>query len=126
MDISTLKPRNTFVHLEHPGTKEELGLVFEMRSRHSDEVQEVIQKHNDRLTNRHGKRRDATPEESKAHTRKLIIASVVDWEWKDPELTFDGEQPEYSTETLSAWLKGYDWLVEFFSAEFLDDGNFYK
>lgn len=126
MDISTLKPQNSFVPLEHPGTKEELGLIFEMRSRHSEEVQEVAEKHRARLTNRHGKVREATPEESKAHNRQLILASVVGWEWKDPELTFDGAQPEYSRETLKSWLKEYDWMVEFFAGEFIDDGNFYK
>lgn len=126
MDISTLKPRNTFVSLEHPGNKAELGLVFEMRSRHSDEVQAVAQKHTDKLTNRHGKRREPTPEESKAHNRQLIMASVVGWEWTDSELNFNGEQPEYSRETLAAWLKEYDWMVEFFAAEFIDDGNFYE
>lgn len=126
MDISTIKPRNTFVHLEHPGTKEELGLLFEMRSRHSDEVAEVTEKHNAKMTNRHGKKREPTPEEAKAHNRNLILASIVGWEWEDPELLFNGEQPEYSRETLKAWLKEHDWMTEFFAMEFVDDGNFYK
>lgn len=126
MDISTLKPSNSFVPLVHPGTKEELGLVFEMRSRHADEVQEVVTKYTEKLTNRNGKRREPTPEESKQHNRQLILASIVGWEWTDPELTFEGEQPKYSRETLSKWLKDYPWMLEFFAAEFIDDGNFYK
>ena len=125
MDISTLKPRNTFVRLEHPGTKQEISLVIEMRSRHSEEVQEVAEKHRAKLTNRHGKVREATPEESKTHNRNLILASVVGWEW-DGEDNFKGEQPAYSRETLKAWLTEYDWMVEFFAGEFIDDANFYK
>lgn len=126
MDISTLKPRNTFVNLEHPGTKEELPLLFEMRSRHSEEVQEVVEKNNARLTNRHGKRREPTPEEAKAHNRNLILAAIVGWEWQDDNLSFNGEQPPYSRDTLKSWLKEYDWMTEFFAQEFIDDGNFYK
>ena len=126
MDISTLKPRNTFVNLEHPGTNEELAIVFEMRSRHSEEVQAVVEKFTARLTNRHGKRREATPEESKTHNRNLILAAVVGWEWLDDSLNFGGEQPEYSRDVLKEWLKDYDWIAEFLAGEFIDDGNFYK
>ena len=127
MDISSLTPRNAFVNLEHPGTGEELGLVFEMRSRHSDEVQKVSRDFDAKYQNKRGRGKEPSLLDKRAHSRDLILASVVDWKWTVPitELNFGDEQPAYSKETLKKWLKDYPWMVEFFSREFLEDENFF-
>jgi len=126
MDISTLTPRNAFVNLEHPGTGEELGLVFETRSRHSDEVQKVTRDYDARNQPKRGRGKEPSLLEKRAHSRDLILASVVGWKWTDPKLVFDGEQPAYTYETLKKWLKDYPWMVEFFSRAFLEDENFFE
>ena len=123
MDLGNLKPQNSFINLRHPGTDEELGLVFEMRPRYSDEVQAV----NDKFEAQFDKKRGKKPSraEMRRHSVSIILASVCGWEWQDDELTFNGEQPEYSRDTLKAWLKEYPWMLEFFSTEFADDSNFF-
>lgn len=125
MDLNTIQPKNIFVNLEHPGTGAELGLVFEMRSRHSDEVSAVSDRWEAQWSKKRGK--EPSPSAKRAHSRDLILASVVGWEWEDPELTFDGEQPQFSPDTLKAWLKDKKrvWLLEFLAKQLIEDEHFF-
>jgi hypothetical protein len=123
MDISNIQATNHKVALRHPGTGEDLGLVFEMRSRHSKEVKRVNERFEQKHTGRRAK--EPSPAEKRQHSKELIVASVAGWEWTDPDLVFEGEQPEYSADVLKKWLKDYPWMLEFFSEEFIDDANFF-
>ena len=125
MDISTLKAQHAFVNLQHPATREDLGLVIEMRPRHSKEVQRVNEQFEAKHSKRTARGKEPSAAERRNHSKELISAAVVGWEWTDEELTFNGEQPDYSADTLKSWMKDYPWILEQLSAYFVEDENFF-
>lgn len=126
-DLSTIKAEDRSVHLLHPKTGDELGLVFHLRSPYDDEVQKVQREwQNHRL---HPKRRNKaiTMEEMEAFQDKRIVAAVKDWTWEDEDITLAGERPDYSPQVLKTWLKdeGLKWIREFLVDETEDLASFF-
>ena len=125
-DLSNIQSSDREVNLINPKDGSELGLVFELRSPESKEVQKVQREWQDRKL--HPKRRNKaiTTDELEALQTQRILASVKGWRWEDPELTFNGEQPEFSEAALRAWVRDYKWIRDFLITETEDADAFFN
>lgn len=125
MDLNTIKTVDRDVNLVHPKTGEELGLVFHLRAPDTDEVKSVNRKWQNKRLQPKNRNKAITSEELENVSDNRIKAAVTGWKWTDSELTLDGEQPEYSKQTLHAMLKDHAWIREFLSDECEDVTAFF-
>lgn len=128
-DLTKITPRDREVALRDPRTDKELGLLFVMRSRYSDEVREAERRwQNARFArmNKRGGSKGLTAEGVEALRINLIVASVKTWRWTDPELTIEGQQPEFSPQNLKRVMDMLPWVREFLDDELGDDAAFFS
>lgn len=113
MDLGKIQSTDRSVTLMHPLTGEPTGLVFHLRSPDSFEVKRVQREWQDRMLSpkRRGKKISAV--EMEAFQDNRIVAQVSNWEFTDEGTNFDGDQPEYSEDTLRKWLKKFSWIRQF-------------
>lgn len=124
-DIAQIKPHNRRVPLLHPGTLEELGLAFFLKSPHHPDVKAAEREwQNARLKKRN---LDITVEAFEAARVKVLTAHVEGWEW-DPETdtTLNGERPDFSRGACMKLIRENDWIREFLDQETGNATRFYE
>lgn len=125
MDLSTIKTSDRDVYLQHPATGDELGLIFHLRAPDHDEVKAVDREWTDKRLQPKYRNKAIRTEELEQVKLKRVLASVTGWTWEDPELTFDGEQPEFSRQELKKMLTARPWILEFLKEETEDTASFF-
>jgi len=124
MDISTLKPVETFDYeFVHPVTNEPLGIVWTFQSPNSDAVKAVIRQNADRLLAKRNKK--LTTRELEMNQITQLAATVTGWNWNGN--AFDGvEDPPFEQKTVIKILDTVDPMFDQ-ASEVVDNlANFYK
>lgn len=93
MNLADLQPHLATLELTHPGDrKTPLGLTLKLRSLKSDEVQAVIEKHQEEQEREIKAGADSiNPAMAKRQGIERIAACVADWEWAE-DTDFNGEK----------------------------------
>lgn len=125
-DLSNIQSSDREVSLVNPVNGEELGLVFEIRSPESDEVQKVQREWQDRKLHPKRRNKPITSGELDALQDARIVASIKSWRWEDPDLVFNGEQTEFSEVVLKKWLRDHKWIRAFLIQETEDADAFFR
>lgn len=106
----------------HPATQEPVGLVLILLPDSHPQVKAAARKAiNDRINHR-GK---VGAEQIEASRISMLCASLGGWEWQ-AELTFHGEKPEFSPQTLQQLLKELPWVGEQADAALSDRAEFFR
>lgn len=128
MDLSSVKPHTTTLHLVLPGTRKRIGLALELQSMTSDAVEAVDKaafKERREMLER-GEEPDAAFLERKGLDR--YCAAVVDWTWEDDfegnTGNWGGEQLEFTPENLRK-VMGNDVVLSQVMAAAGDDARFF-
>ncbi|WP_102867882.1 hypothetical protein [Pseudovibrio exalbescens] len=123
MDLSSIKPRETApVEIMHPGTGENLGLRFEIRSRYDDAVKKKAASVQLRASKMTPAQRLAAQE---TWAREILAAAVVSWEFYDG-LTFNQEsEPECNEANVVQLFKEYPYVFEQLDTQFGDVSGFF-
>jgi len=124
MDLSVIKAVDREVELRHPATDEGLGMYFYLRSPHSDEVRKAERSWlNKRLAKR---KQNLTAESLEAAAEAKIEAAVSGWRFDSSDVTIDGEQPDFSPQTLRSLIRDHVWIRQFLDEELGDFGSFFE
>src|SRR5690625_2000630 len=124
IDISNIAPSEREVALQHPGTGDDLGMIWTLRSPHDPHVLDVQRKFQaDRLKKR---RADMSPDEFEALQIRTLVAHVYGWSFTDPNLTLDGEQPIFSQNLCQQVLRKHVWIREWLNIETGNAADFYR
>lgn len=124
-DITQIKPTTREVPLLHPGTMEEMGLVFILRSPHHPEVRAVEREwQNAQLRRRN---LDITVEQFEASRVKTLTAHVEGWYWVEGSTnTIGGEQPDFTRAACSKLIRESAWVKDFLDGETNKTARFYE
>lgn len=125
MELTSIQSVDRKVALRNPQNGEDLGLLFHLLSPEDDVVKRVERE----WQNKHlakGLKSKARVEEFEALQSKRILAQVVGWEFTDPELQFNGEQPEFSESALRKMMKDAPWVRSFLVEETEDVVAFFE
>lgn len=125
MDLSTIKTEDREVTLLHPKTGEELGLVFQLRSPDSEEVEGVNRAWQNKRLHPKNRNKAITAEELEVLKDNRIKAAVKGWKWTDDDTKLNGEQPEFSPQNLKSMIKDYSWIRDFLADECEDQASFF-
>ncbi|MGS7841859.1 hypothetical protein [Stenotrophomonas forensis] len=106
----------------HPGNQEPVGLVLTLLPDSHPQVKAAGRKAiNDRINHR-GK---VGAEQIEASRIGMLCASIGGWEWQG-ELTFHGEKPEFTQQTLQQLLKELPWVGEQVDVALTDRAEFFR
>ena len=117
------------VMLFHPGTREDLGIIFKVVGKDSDKFQEVSRAQQKRRLNKMSKGgfRSATgslsPEEMENESIDLLAACTLGW---SDNFTISGEAFAFSTEAAKRVYKQFPWIKEQIDEAMGDRSNFIK
>ena len=106
----------------HPANQEAVGLVLTLLPDSPPQVKAAGRKAiNDRINHR-GK---VGAEQIEASRISMLCASIGGWEWQG-ELTFHGEKPEFTQQTLQQLLKELPWVGEQVDVALTDRAEFFR
>lgn len=106
----------------HPATDEPVGLVLILLPDSHPQVKAAARKSLNESISRRSK---ATAEQIEANRISMVAASVGGWEWQG-ELTFHGEKPEFTQQTLQQLLKELPWVGEQVDVALTDRAEFFR
>lgn len=122
MDLSNIKATDREVELRHPATDEGLGMYFQLRSPHSDEVRKAERAWlNKRLAK---KKQNLTAESLEAAAEAKIEAAVSGWRFEG-DVEIGGEQPQFSPQALRSLIRDHVWIRQFLDEELGDMAGFF-
>lgn len=96
MDIASLFSHETLfpLHLKHPVTEEQLGIVFQIRSASSPEVKKIVRRQLDERMERMQRGKLVKGDLAERQEVEKAAAAIASWDWG--EQTYKGSVPEYS------------------------------
>lgn len=115
MDISTIKPGDMELDIEHPSTGEFTGLRIHLISTDDDRLKKVQRKWTNLAlaASRQRRKNKLTAEQVEERGLELLATAMVKLEWLEGDdgkrASFNGEQPEASKEANLELLE-QDWL----------------
>lgn len=128
IELTDIRPTDREVELLHPGNKQPLGLIFQLRSPYSPEVKKVEREWLDfRLQRKAGEQPDSKAIDDLR--TKQILAGVSGWRFKSPDsLKLWGEQPEFSESKLKKLIRseGLEWIRDFLDKETGNRASFFE
>ncbi len=121
-DLANIVAVERHLDIVHPATQEPVGLVLNLLPDNHPQVKVAARKSiNDRINHR-GK---VSAEQIEASRISMLAASVGGWEWQG-ELTFHGEKPDFSPQTLQQLLKELPWVGEQVDVALTDRAQFFR
>ncbi|KQZ50725.1 hypothetical protein ASD54_10980 [Rhizobium sp. Root149] len=108
MDLLTIKPSTVDVHIKHPGTGANTGLVLEIASRDSDVVKAEFRRQLDKGLQRRSNKK-MTADEIESRNLAILAASVTGWRWEG-DASWGGKKLDYTKQNVltvlsTSWVR---------------------
>lgn len=118
MDLSTIKPSERTIEIEHPATGQPLGVRVTVVSLDDDRLKRTKRNITDESLKLQAKGKSFKVEELERNSKALLFGATTGWEWysptgdEDDTPTFNGETPEYNQKNFYAVVDALPWFGE--------------
>lgn len=121
-DISKIVPLERAMDIKHPATEAPVGLRITLLPDSHPKVRAASRKSLDERLQGKGKITAAKMEQGRTD---MLVASVGGWEWQG-DLTFHGEKPTLTDESLRKVLKELPWVGDQLEVELGNRAEFFR
>ena len=118
MDLSTIKPSERTIEIEHPATGQPLGVRVTVVSLDDDRLKRTKRNITDESLKLQAKGKSFKVEELERNSKALLFGATTGWEWYSPTgdkkdaPTFEGSVPEYNQKNFYAVIDALPWFGE--------------
>lgn len=107
-DILSIQSTNSTLKLLHPNGSD-LGLSLFVLPPDAAEIKRYVQSERNRMLKNAQKRRAPTAQDEERISKEFAMIAVTGWQWTDKDASINGEQPDFSKDTLSELIE-HEWL----------------
>ncbi len=125
MDISKIAPMERKIEIKHPGTGQDLGISITLMSPDDERLKPLIREINEKALSLRQKNKSFTAEQTEANTLKLMLTTIVAWDWYGKDVEFEGKKPEFNSANVKKVLERCDWLRKQIDEELSETRSFF-
>lgn len=125
MDLSSIKPGERTIEIEHPATGAPLGIRVGIVSLDDDRLKRLKRNITDESLKLQAKGKAFKVEELERNSKSLLFGATTRWEWYNPTgkegdegydakamPDFNGEIPEYNQKNFNAVIEALPWFAD--------------
>ena len=109
MDISTLIPSERIIEIEHPVSKELLGIRVNIISLNDDRLKQIRRKFINKRIELEKRGKSFKADDIEANEIELLLACITGWDWYG-ETDFKGSKPEFNEMNVRNVLTSLSWF----------------
>ena len=130
MDLSSIKPTERTVEINHPGTGHPLGVRVRIMSIEDDRLKRLKREITDERLKLEQRNKSLKTVDIEANANRLLFAASLGWEWYAPEggeqPTFHDEVPEYNQKNFMAVIRELPWFASQLRDEIDEEKAFFS
>lgn len=125
MDLSKIKPAERTIEIKHPGTGENLGIRITIMSPDDERLKSITRQINDKALYLRQRNKSFTSDEVEANTMRLMVTTILNWEWYGKDVTFEGTKPDFNAENVKRVLTSLEWFKKQVDEELSETKSFF-
>ena len=125
MDISKIQPIERIIEIKHPVSGADLGISVTLMSPDDERLKPVARMINDKALHLRQRNKTFTSAEIEENTMKLMVTTIIDWNWHGKDVTFEGKKPDFTPENVRNVLSKLEWFRKQVDEELSETKSFF-
>lgn len=125
MDISKIQPIERTIEIKHPVNGANIGISVTLMSPDDERLKPVARAINDKALYLRQRNKAFTSAEIEENTMRLMVTTIISWNWHGKDVTFEGKKPDFTPENVRNVLNKLEWFRKQIDDELSETKSFF-